>query len=156
MGLFMRVINKFGENMRKLLFLLIPILFIVLPFTSHGEEASSIAKPAVYGVLLYADWCGSCKALDPKITQAREEAKLDTKDVLFVTLDLTDEITKHQAAMMAATLGITDIYEANAGKTGFMLLLDADSGQKLAQVTNKYKSTEIAAKIQESIKAAKS
>ena len=142
--------------MRKLLFLLIPIFFIALPFVSHGEEDSSSAKPAVYGVLFYADWCGSCKALDPKITQAREEAKLDTQDILFVTLDLTDEIAKHQSALMAATLGITDVYEANAGKTGFMLLLDADSGQKLAQVTKKYESAEIAAKIQESIKAAKS
>jgi thiol-disulfide isomerase/thioredoxin len=142
--------------MRKLLFLLIPILFIVLPFASHSEEDSSTAKPAVYGVLFYADWCGSCKALDPKITQAREEAKLDTQDVLFLTLNLTDEVAKHQSALMAATLGIIEVYESNAGKTGFMLLLDADSGQKLAQITNKYESAEIAVKIQASIKAVKS
>ena len=92
----MHVIDYFGENMRKLLFLLIPLLFIALPFSSHGEETSVTTKPAVYGVLMYADWCGSCKALDPKIRQAREEAKLDIQDVLFVTLDLTDEIAKHQ------------------------------------------------------------
>ncbi len=142
--------------MRKLLFLLIPRFFLALPFASHSEAASATAKPAVYGVIMYADWCGSCKALDPKITQARKDANLDTQEKLFVTLDLTDDVAKHQSAMMAATLGITDAYEANAGKTGFMLLLDANSGQKLAQVTNKYKPTEIAAKIQETIKAAKS
>ena len=142
--------------MRKLIFLIIPILLTALPFVSHSEEDSSIVKPAIYGVLFYADWCGSCKTLDPKITQAREEAKLDTQEILFVTLDLTDDITKHQAAFMAVTLGITDVYHANAGKTGFMLLLDADSGQTLAQLTNKYESAEIAVKIQDSIKAAKS
>lgn len=142
--------------MRKLLFLLIPVLFIALPLASHGEEASPAAKPAVYGVLFYADWCGSCKTLDPKITQARKEANLDTQDVLFITLDLTDEIAKHQSALMAATLGISDVFEANAGKTGFMLLLDADTGEKLAQLTKKYEPAEIANKIQESIKAAKS
>lgn len=142
--------------MRKLLFLLIPILFVAIPFTSHSEDGATAAKPAVYGVLLYADWCGSCKALDPKIAQAREGAKLDTQDVLFITLDLTDDVAKHQSAMMAASLGISDAYEKNAGKTGLMILIDANTGEKLAQVTNKSKPTEIAAKVQESIKAAKS
>ncbi len=144
-----------GEKMRKLIFLLIPMLFIALPLTSHGEEDST-AKPAVYGVLFYADWCGSCKALDPKITQAREEAELDTQDVLFVTLDLTDEVTKHQAAMMASTLGISDVYESNAGKTGFMLLLNAESGEKFSQLTNKLEAADIATRIQEAVKSAKS
>ena len=142
--------------MRKLIFLLIPMLFIAMPLVSHGDESSSNAKPAVYGVLFYADWCGSCKALDPKVVEARKEAKLDNQDILFVTLDLTDETTKHQAAMMASIMGISDLYESNAGKTGFMLLLNAETGGKLAQLTKKLESTEIAAKIQESIKAAKS
>ncbi len=138
--------------MRKLIFLLIPLLVIALPFTSHSEEASPAAKPAVYGVLFYADWCGSCKALDPKITQARQEAKLDTMDILFVTLDLTDDVTKHQASLMAATLGISDVYEGNAGKTGFMLLLNAENGEKLSQLTNSLETDVIAVRIQEAVK----
>ena len=142
--------------MRKLIFLLIPMLFIALPFVSHSEESSATTKPAVYGVLFYADWCGSCKALDPKVTQAREAANLDTQDVLFVTLDLTNDTTKHQAAMMAATLGISDVYESNAGKTGFMLLLDAGSGEKVAQLTNKMEATDIATRIQETLASVKS
>lgn len=142
--------------MRKLIFLLILMLFIALPFVSHSEESSATAKPAVYAVLFYADWCGSCKALDPKVTQAREAAKLDTQDVLFVTLDLTNDTTKHQAAMMAATLGISDVYEGNAGKTGFMLLLNAESGEKVAQLTNKMEATDIATRIQETVASVKS
>ncbi len=143
--------------MQKFIYLLIPIIFFVLPFTSHSaEEGSSDVKPAVYGVLMYADWCGSCKALDPKISQAREEANLDQQDILFVRWDLTDEVTSHQAKMMAAVLGLSDLYEANAGKTGFMLLVDADSGEKLAQLTTKHEAAEIATKIQASIKSAKS
>lgn len=138
--------------MRKLIFLLIPLLFIALPFASHSEEASPVAKPAVYGVLFYADWCGSCKALDPKITQARQDAKLDTMDILFVTLDLTDDVTKHQASLMAATLGISDVYEGNAGKTGFMLLLNAENGEKLSQLTNSLETDVIAVRIQEAVK----
>jgi thiol-disulfide isomerase/thioredoxin len=133
------------------------MMMLALPLVSYGDDAPPIlTKPAVYGVLFYADWCGSCKALDPKITQAREEAKLDEQDVLFVRLDLTDDTTKHQAAMMAAVMGISDLYESNAGKTGFMLLIDAESGEKLVQLTKKLEVSDIASKIQNSVKTAKS
>ena len=143
--------------MRKLIFLLIPLMFLVLPFTSQsGEEDSLDIKPAVYGILMYADWCGTCKALDPKIAQARKEANLDQEDILFLRWDLTDELTSHQAEMMAAVLGLGDLYNENAGKTGFMLLVDADSGEKLAQLTMKHEATDIAEKIQASIESVKS
>jgi len=141
--------------MQKLLYLLVPMLVIALPFVSHSDEGST-TKPAVYGVLFYADWCGSCKALEPKVAQAREEAKLDNQDILFVILDLTDDTTKHQASMMAATLGISNVYESNAGKTGFMLLLNAENGEKLAQLTKKMEPDGIAARIQETVKSVKS
>ena len=144
------------KNMRKLIFLLIPLLFIALPLASYGEEDSTISKPAVYGVMFYADWCGSCKALDPKVSEARKNAELDTQDVLFVTLDLTDDVTKYQSSLMATSLGINDVYESNAGKTGFMLLLDAESGEKISLLTNKLEVSEIATRIQEAIKSVKS
>jgi Thioredoxin. len=142
--------------MRKFLYLLIPLLFVALPLVSHAEKDSVAAKPAVYAVMMHADWCGACKALDPKVTQARVEAKLDDKDVLFVTFDLTDDMTKAQSAMMAASMGITEVYESNAGKTGFMLLVNAESGDKLARVTNKLKADEIADRILASLKTVKS
>ena len=142
--------------MRKLLYLLVPMLIIFQPFVSYSEEGSTIAKPVVYGVLFYADWCGSCKALEPKVAQAREEAELDSQDILFVTLDLTNDATKHQASMMAAMLGVSHVYESNAGKTGFMLLLNAVNGEKLAQLTKKMEPDGIATLIQDTIESIKS
>lgn len=141
--------------MRKIAFLLIPFMFLIIPLVSQGEEKVA-DKPAVYAVMMYADWCGSCKSLDPKVVQARKDANLDGQDVLFVTLDLTDDTTKLQAEMMAAVLGISEIYETNAGKTGFMLLINSESGEKLARITNKLDSSDIATRIQESVKALKS
>ena len=132
------------------------MLVIFLPFVAHSEEGSTIAKPVVYGVFFYAEWCGSCKTLEPKVAQAREEAELDNQDILFITLDLTDDATKHQASMMAATLGINHVYENNAGKTGFMLLLNAENGEKLAQLTKKMEPDDIATRIQEAVKSVKS
>jgi len=143
--------------MRKLLFLIIPILFTTVPFVTQADEKDTThAKPAVLAVMMYADWCGSCKSLDPKVSQARKKAELDTQDVLFVSLDLTNDTTKAQASMMAAALGISDVYEANAGKTGFMLLLDAETGEKVARLTNKLEAKEIASRIQEALVKIKS
>ena len=136
--------------MRKLVFLTISMLILAIPLVSNAVSSEG-GKPAVYAVMMYADWCGTCKALDPKITQARENGKLDAKDVLFVRLDLTNETTQHQAAMMAAALEITELYESNAGKTGFMLLINAKTSEKIALITNKLDANSIAENITEAI-----
>ncbi|MEM7401078.1 MAG: thioredoxin domain-containing protein [Pseudomonadota bacterium] len=136
--------------MRKLVFLIIPLLFITFPLASQAEETKA-EKPAVYAVTMHADWCGACKALAPKISQARETAKLDEKEVLFVKFDLTNDKTKHQAGMMAAALGITELYMSNAGKTGFLLLINAESGEIIARITSKQDVESISAKITEKI-----
>ena len=137
--------------MRKFLVFLVVILVLGFPLISQGENHAVHQKPAIYAVMMHADWCGTCKALAPKIAQARENDGLDSKDVLFIKLDLTDDTSKHQAAMMAAILGIEDVYESNAGNTGFMLLINAETGEKISQITNKLDSKKISALITKTI-----
>ena len=136
--------------MRKLVFIMITTLILAIPLVSNAVSSGG-EKPMVYAVMMYADWCGTCKALDPKITQAREIDNLDSKNVLFVNLDLTDETSNHQAAMMAAALGITELYESNAGKTGFMLLINAETGEKISRITNKLDAKSISEHITDAI-----
>ena len=62
--------------MRKLVFIMITTLILAIPLVSNAVSSGS-EKPMVYAVMMYADWCGTCKALDPKITQAREKDNLD-------------------------------------------------------------------------------
>ena len=110
------------------------ILMLAIPLLTNADTDRA-KKSIVYAVLMYADWCGSCKTLDPKITQAREKDGLDEKNILFVTLDLTNETTSHQAAMMAEALNITELYESNAGKTGFMMLINSETGEQISRIT---------------------
>ncbi len=138
--------------MRKLFFLVISVLTLAIPLASNTAPGVGV-KPMIYAVMMHADWCGTCKALGPKITQAREKDKLDSKNLLFVKLDLTDETTTHQAAMMAAALGISELYESNAGKTGFMLLINAETGEKIARITNNLDAKSISEHITEAINA---
>ncbi|MEM8937221.1 MAG: thioredoxin family protein, partial [Pseudomonadota bacterium] len=58
------------------------------PVKSDTSELSApIENARVLAVLSYADWCGNCKVLDPKIKAAQAANAFD--GVEFVTLDYT-------------------------------------------------------------------
>jgi thiol:disulfide interchange protein len=92
-----------------------------------AQDASSSAE--IIAVLMYADWCGSCKILDPALEQAKTENNLMDQDVLFVRMDYSNDATTKQSEMLAQALGLGDIFEANDGKTGFIALVDAHEMQ---------------------------
>lgn len=113
----------------------------------HGgkkEKKYDSATPKVTAALFYADWCGSCKTLDPKLKKAKKEAKLSSKDVLFVTFDLTNNDTKHQSKLLANSLGLGELYRDNRGKTGYVALIDNKNGQQITKITKKQSTREIA------------
>ena len=124
-------------------------LLVILPISSNAKEAS----PTLYAISFHADWCGSCKALGPKMAKARGKADLDSANVLFVKLDLTDKTTSHQASLLASALGVADFYKENNGKTGFILLVNSSTGETLGKITKDMDADQIEAKIQENIKS---
>jgi len=103
------------------------------PTTQPADESGAAAKPAVVALKFHADWCGSCKAMGPVFEDLRN--KLDGEPVLFVTLDLTNRSTAAQAEYHAAALGAGRHWSEYGGKTGFILLLDAQSGDVLGKLT---------------------
>jgi len=124
--------------LRKLFFAL-ALTTTLAPFSTAYAEG----KPEVLGVLFYADWCGSCKTLDPAIAKARGKSDLDNDSILFVRLDLTNSTTRYQSELMANALGIGEFFEENDGSTGFLLLVDADTKKVLNQVTKSSDADEI-------------
>jgi len=128
-------------------FLSFIVLVSILPTFSHASDP----QPEVLGVLFYADWCNSCKVLDPELAKAREESNLDTESVLFVRLDLTDETTSLQSHFLASQLGIGEFYAENAGSTGFLLLVDAETKEVLTRITKTSDADEITNVIRKAI-----
>ncbi len=129
-------------------------LALILAGLSTATMAKDADKPEVLAVMFYADWCGSCKILDPEVTKARGKADLDNQPVVFVRLDLTDSTTRHQAGLLANSLGLEEVYSDYGHATGFMLLIDADSKAVLGTLKKTMDADVIADQIQSSIKAA--
>jgi len=137
--------------MNKILLMFGFIAAFFMPVASvHAEDKSA---NALYAVKFHADWCSSCKVLGPNVEAARGKADLDNKNVLFVTLDLTNATTRHQSSLLASALGLAETYKTNDGKTGFVLLVNAQTGDVVGKLTKEQNSNAIVAAINEKIAA---
>ncbi|MCA1574111.1 MAG: hypothetical protein LC770_06140, partial [Acidobacteria bacterium] len=95
----------------------------------EGLKDKKVESPKVLAVLFYADWCSSCKALEPNLNKVKRD--FQGQSILFTRFDLTDDFTKDQSAQYAALLGLENYYQENAGKTGYVLLIDRQSKKVL-------------------------
>jgi thiol-disulfide isomerase/thioredoxin len=98
----------------------------------QGTAARAQAKarsPEVLIVDFYADWCPLCQKLTPKLAgQVFPEIKKEP--YLFVKLDQTDR-NSNQAEYMLSALGLGNLWEKYGGKTGFALVVDAQTKEVL-------------------------
>lgn len=109
--------------------------------TAPTEDTKLIA------VLSYASWCGSCKALDPRVA-AVQSANL-FEGVAFAKLDYTDR-NADTFYEDAETLGIVDTMRAEFDgkiKTGRMYLINRSTGEIISTVDKSMEEAEIAAAI---------
>ena len=77
--------------------------------------------PSAVVVKLHADWCPSCKALEPTLAELKSELK--DEPVLFLTLDITNPVNTEQSRLLAESLGIENLVKKN-NKTGLVLVYD--------------------------------
>lgn len=118
----------------RLLKQLILGIAIMLSLNGVAANAAELQAPKRIAVYFYADWCPNCKLLSPALTEARSTGNLDTKDILFVTLNLTDKATIHQSILLAQQLGIGSFVKAQGSATGYVALLDAKTKKELTRV----------------------
>lgn len=127
------------------------LFFIISSFaieTSASEKESSLMV-----VSFHADWCGSCKIIEPNLVKARGKADLDNKNVLFVTLDQTDATKRNQSKLLANAIGVNNLYSDNKGKTGFILLVNSSNGEEIGKITKADDASSIISKINEGVKS---
>ncbi len=100
--------------------------------TTKIEDNKADARIAA--VLIYADWCPSCKIIEPKLSSARSQGPIE--GVKYLTLDYT---TRDKNAMFAAAdgLGVGEAIRTQLGDevlTGILLLVDIDNKKVVADL----------------------
>lgn len=98
-----------------------------------GSQTESIRTPELLVVKFYADWCGKCRAMKEAYEGVVDDTM--TEPYLHVVLDMTDEKTIAQAELLASRLNIDQIWSEYAPRTGYALVVDADTGEVLDRLT---------------------
>lgn len=91
-------------------------------------------------IRMHADWCESSRSME----KAYEDLKnrFDGQEVLFVTLDYTNNTTKHQAGLLANALGINESMAPYQG-TGHILLMAYRGKQIFGRLTQNLNFTDM-------------
>ncbi|MBL1431364.1 MAG: hypothetical protein COA60_007655 [Robiginitomaculum sp.] len=97
-------------------------------------------------VMFYSNWCGACLILDPKIEAVKPVFK--DRPVDFVKFDFSFALVRGKALQaLAKEKNLSEIYQNNKGKTGFMLLVNPVSSQVLDVITMDDSANDIAIKL---------
>ena len=116
-----------------------------------SDAATPAAMVKANAVLIYADWCSSCKVLDPKVQAAMPAFK--GKGLNFVKLDYTDKDRGNFDAQANAA-GVAPAIAKALGenvKTGQLILVSADGERVLGKVNMNHTPAEIAKKFTSAI-----
>jgi len=116
--------------------------FLTLPLVACGSKeviapiAANLQEGPreVVAVLSYADWCSSCKTLDPRIAAVKDAHAFEK--VTFVTLDYTEK-DKDAFFAEAEAVGVGKAIQDRFGEeifTGRMVLIDPQSQEQLGEV----------------------
>lgn len=124
---------------------------VMLPRGVWAQDSAKATteKPKVVGVLFYADWCASCKVLDPKLDEVKKQFM--DQPIYFTRVDLTDDCTKKQSGMLAEWVGLGEIYREHASKTGYMLLIDPQTKKVLSKLTKAQSEAELKAAMEDAL-----
>ena len=108
------------------------------PAAVPASERAAVTTPAedtkVLAVLSYASWCGSCKALDPKVKAVQAANRFE--GVEFATIDFTSRDVDAFYSD-AETLGIGETMRGQFGdkiKTGRLYLINLEAGEIISTV----------------------
>ena len=135
-------------KLNRMILAFLALFFLTMPQASMAENKHNeiVEAPQTMIVKFYADWCGSCKVMQPELDKFLENTK--DKSTLYVHFDLTDEQTRQKSAYLAHSLGLEDIYNEHAAKTGFALLVDNDSKAVEGKITKDMSSEEMLAMLE--------
>jgi len=121
------------------------------PALAEEDEGVKATEPELISLRFYADWCGFCRTLDANLDEVKKEFK--DEPIWFTHVDITDEYTTQQSGLMAAQLGIGEIFEKYGNSTGDMVLIDPKTGEVKDHITHEVSKEDLRNRIAAAMKA---
>lgn len=119
--------------------------------TTVASKADAMIETKTKAVLVYAEWCGSCKVLDPAVKKAKNMGPVP--GVEYVVLDFTDKNEDNfyaQAEAAGVEVAIRNFLGGKV-KTGQLLLVDVDDSKVIQKITKEDAAPEILTKIKAAV-----
>ena len=92
-------------------------------------------RPRLVAAMFRSSWCASCRIIEPRIEDVRED--YEDAAVEFIRFDFTLG-RRGGLRERAEEAGISEVFLELEGRTGFMLLIDRETGQVFEAVTTAY------------------
>ena len=93
----------------------------MLTSAAFAADESPSCDSGPYVVKIHADWCGTCKAIDPTWQQLGTEVG---DEATLVTLDVTDRAASEASRATAERLGIAEFFNEYRRQTGTVAVID--------------------------------
>jgi thiol-disulfide isomerase/thioredoxin len=87
-----------------------------------------------------SSWCSACRILEPRVDDVR--AEMPDAPIDWIRFNFTWG-ERDGLRDLAVAEGIAPLYDQFAGSTGFLVLMDRDSGQVFEIITMRYGREEI-------------
>ncbi len=111
---------------------LCPTLLAAPPKGSNMKVSAKVETPRLIAVRVRHDMCPVCQQLDPNFPSLIRQASGDS--VLFVTLDLTNETTQQQSALLVGALSIEHMWTGDLSKLGSVTFIDGKSRRTISSI----------------------
>ncbi|RKR00055.1 thioredoxin domain-containing protein [Maricaulis maris] len=104
--------------------------------TAEAEVTEAVAeRPRLAAVMFRSSWCSACRIIEPRV----EDVRADYEDAAIGWVKFDFTLGRRESLReLAEAEGLTDIYSEAAGSTGFMLLIDRETGQVFEMITMDY------------------
>jgi thiol-disulfide isomerase/thioredoxin len=117
-------------------------IFLAPNFFRENWQAEAVAieetqtgEPRLVAAMFRSSWCSSCRIIEPRIDDVKDEYEDAAID--FIRFDFTLG-QRGQLRERAIDEGIVDLYDQLVGRTGFMVLMDRETGTVFEIVTMAY------------------
>lgn len=116
--------------------------FFRASWESEAAEIAAAERPRLVAAMFRSSWCSSCRILEPRVDDVRADYGDDAIEFIRFDFTMGRREALHERADEA---GIADLYTRLEGRTGFMVLMDRETGQVFEIITIAYDRDQIRA-----------